>query len=111
MLSEVPDVVWKALADPVRRKILEHLAVDDQTTGEIVELFGDRLSRTGVMKHLDVLEDARLIEIRREGRTRLNVLERAPLKEVAGWISDRTRSHKRNLARLKRLAEESSATE
>lgn len=97
--------VWKALSDPTRRQILEALAERPTTTGEIVEQFSDQLVRTAVMKHLDVLEQASLIRVEREGRLRWNHLQREPLKSVATWLQLRTRRHQQNLDRLKQLAE------
>lgn len=99
------DPIWKALADPTRRSILEALANHPATTGEIVESFAPRLVRTAVMKHLDVLEEARLIRVERKGRLRWNHLERRGLKQIADWLEQRMLRHKNNLERLKLLAE------
>jgi len=57
------------------------LAAKMMTTGELVEAFPE-LSRFGVMKHLDVLEEAGLLVITREGRQRWNRLNPVPLREV-----------------------------
>ena len=75
------DRVFKALADGTRRKMLDLLAAKTLTTGELVEAFPE-LSRFGVMKHLDVLEEAGLLVITREGRQRWNRLNPVPLREV-----------------------------
>ncbi len=99
------DAVWKALADPTRRRILETLAHEALHTGALVERFAPRLVRTAVMKHLDVLEAAKLIRIEREGRIRRNHLERMPLKVVSAWLEKRVQTHQGNLTRLKKLAE------
>ena len=99
------DAVWKALADPTRRQILETLDEEAATTGVIIERFSPRLVRTAVMKHLDVLERANLIRIERIGRTRHNHIEREPLNEVASWLDQRVRGHQSNLMRLKKVAE------
>ena len=74
------DPVFKALADPSRRKILELLRDSPKTTGAISDAF--EFSRYGVMKHLSVLEDAKLITVRRKGRERWNYLNATPLKEL-----------------------------
>lgn len=103
------DSVWKALADPTRRQILDALADTPVTTGEIVDQFAPQLVRTAVMKHLDVLESAGLVRVERVGRRRLNHFERAPLKEIAGWLNRRVANHKSNLTGLKQLAEKQSA--
>ena len=99
------DAVWKALADPTRRQILESLASGAANTGAIVDQFAPRLVRTAVMKHLDVLEAADLIRVERVGRTRRNHIERRPLEVVAAWLEKRTQTHEGNLTRLKNLAE------
>ena len=81
------DHVWKALADPTRRSILDLLRDGPRQTTEIVEQF-PHLSRFGVMKHMDVLREAGLIQTRSEGRRRINSLNAAPLRQsVERWIS------------------------
>ena len=52
LATKSDDTIWRALADPVRREILDLLAVEPRTTGELVAHFNS-LCRTGVMKHLD----------------------------------------------------------
>ena len=80
------DRVWKALSDPTRRRILDLLAEQPRTTGELVVAFA-KLSRFAVMKHLGVLQRARLIIVRREGRQRWNSLNPVPLREVfRRWV-------------------------
>lgn len=80
------DPIWKALADPTRREILDLLRDGPRQTTEIVENFPD-LSRFGVMKHLDVLREANLVNTRSEGRKRINSLNAAPLRDVIErWI-------------------------
>ncbi|MEQ8209576.1 MAG: metalloregulator ArsR/SmtB family transcription factor [Lacipirellulaceae bacterium] len=80
------DPIWKALADPTRREILDLLRDGPRQTTEIVENFPD-LSRFGVMKHLDVLRDANLVSTRSEGRKRINSLNAASLRDVIErWI-------------------------
>ena len=61
--------VWRALTDPVRRKMLDELVAGPRTTSSLVGFF-EHLCRTGVMKHLDVLERAGLVVVKREGRVR-----------------------------------------
>ncbi|MBM80870.1 MAG: transcriptional regulator [Planctomycetaceae bacterium] len=78
--------VWKALADPTRREILDLLREGPRQTTEIVEQF-PALSRFGVMKHLDVLREAGLVITKRDGRRRINSLNAAPLREILErWI-------------------------
>lgn len=100
------DEIWKALADSTRREILDVLAERPQTTGELVARFG-HLCRTNVMKHVDVLENANLIIVRREGRTRWNYLNPLPIQSVCDrWISKHVKHMTSALARLKEHVEE-----
>jgi len=72
------DPVWKALSDPTRRTILDLLRDGPRTTTEIVESF-PRLTRFAVMKHLDVLREAGLVQTRELGRQRMNSLNAVPI--------------------------------
>ncbi len=74
------DAVFKALADPSRRKLLDLLRDGPKTTGALCEAFD--YSRYGVMKHLGVLEEAKLITIRRKGRERWNYLNVVPIQSL-----------------------------
>lgn len=105
MLTAVDDAVWKALADPSRRRIVEVLEHRPATTGELITAFSDQLVRTAVMKHLDVLESAGLIQVERRGRQRWNQLREKPLQKVSGWLLARIGHHQGDLRRLKALAE------
>jgi DNA-binding transcriptional ArsR family regulator len=84
--------VFKALADPTRRKILDELKErNGQTLFEICSrlISKHRLdsSRQAISQHLDVLEAAGLIETRREGRYKFHSINRAPLKHLADrWL-------------------------
>ena len=80
--------MFKALSDPTRRILVEELADRDRQTlfelcARLIMRHGLEVSRQAVAKHLDVLEHAGLITIRREGRYRLHSLDRAPLR--ATW--------------------------
>ena len=100
--------VWKALADPTRREILDLLKDGPRQTTEIVEHFHD-LSRFAVMKHLDVLRDVRLVTTREQGRLRINSLNATPLREIVErWISKYEGFWANTLLRVKDDAEESS---
>jgi DNA-binding transcriptional ArsR family regulator len=95
------DRTWKALADDTRRSILDVLSKRPHNTGELVELF-PRLSRTGVMKHLDVLEAGRLITVRREGRVRWNELNPMPIQRIYDrWVSNHIRGVASAMSRFK----------
>ena len=81
------DPVWKALADPTRRAILDFLRAGPKTTTEIVEAF-PHLTRFGVMKHIDVLREADLVNTREEGRQRINSLNAVPIRQIyERWVS------------------------
>jgi DNA-binding transcriptional ArsR family regulator len=84
--------VFKALADPTRRTILDELALrDGQTLFEICSRLamkhGLALTRQAVSQHLEVLEEAGLVTTRREGRYKFHDLERGPLHNLADrWL-------------------------
>ncbi|WP_321488944.1 helix-turn-helix domain-containing protein [uncultured Hyphomonas sp.] len=80
------DLIFKALAAPVRRQILDALRDNPQTTGELCARFAD-LNRCTVMQHLGVLEEADLVLVRRVGRVRWNYLNAIPIKRIHDrWI-------------------------
>lgn len=87
--------VFKALADPTRRKILDELS---ERSGQTLFELCSRLamkhqlgsSRQAISQHLAVLEDAGLVETRREGRYKFHDLNREPLQRVADrWLEPR----------------------
>jgi len=81
------DSVFKALANPMRRRMLDGLKEEPRTTGMLCEAFPE-MDRCTVMQHLKVLEDAELIIVRREGRERWNHLNSMPIKQIHDrWIS------------------------
>src|SRR6202040_3029547 len=79
--------VFKALADPTRRELLDELFREDgQTLGTLEERFS--MTRFGVMKHLKVLEAAGLVVTRRRGREKLHFLNPVPIRLVHDrWVS------------------------
>ncbi|GAA3764945.1 metalloregulator ArsR/SmtB family transcription factor [Microbacterium kribbense] len=94
------DRVFKALASPVRRSILDALKEAPRTTGALCDLFGD-LDRTTVLQHLRVLEAAELVTGRRVGRERHLALAPVPIKRIHDrWIDGYTRAAVDLLARL-----------
>lgn len=87
MSSEAADDrIFKALAAPIRRKILDALKNHPQTTGALCARFPD-VDRCTVMQHLKVLEAADLLIVRRDGRERWNHLNPLPIKRIhERWI-------------------------
>ena len=82
------DGVFKALASPTRRRVLDLLKDQPRTTGDLCEQFGD-LDRCTVMQHLRVLEGAGLVIAQRKGRERWNHLDPLPIKHIHDrWISE-----------------------
>jgi DNA-binding transcriptional ArsR family regulator len=80
--------VFRALADPTRRALLDGLfSRDGQTLNELCEMF-PQMTRFGVMKHLSVLAEANLVVTARQGRTKRHYLNPVPIEQVASrWIS------------------------
>lgn len=79
--------VWRALANPVRRQILDLLREGPLATGALVDEF-PALSRFAVMQHLGVLAEADLVIARRQGRVRLNYLNPVPIQRIhERWVS------------------------
>lgn len=75
------DGIWRALADPTRRALLDLLRDGPATTGALAAAFPD-VTRFAVMKHLGVLADAGLVVVRRRGRERWNHLNAVPLRQA-----------------------------
>jgi DNA-binding transcriptional ArsR family regulator len=93
MLPAVVDV-FKALADPTRRTILDELKERDGQTlfelcSRLLTKHGIASSRQAISQHLDVLEEAGLVRVRREGRYKFHDLDTAPLnRELRRWGSE-----------------------
>jgi DNA-binding transcriptional ArsR family regulator len=101
------DVVFKALADPSRRVLLDRLFERDGRT--LTELDAElEMTRFGVMKHLRVLEDAGLVVARKQGREKLHFLNPVPIREIHDrWIDKYTEHRVSALLDLKNDLEES----
>ncbi|MER7279366.1 metalloregulator ArsR/SmtB family transcription factor [Dactylosporangium sp. NPDC000244] len=100
------DRVFKALADPTRRFLLDLLFARDGRT--LTELESElEMTRFGVMKHLKVLEEANLVVTRRHGREKLHFLNAVPIRQIHDrWIDKYTSDHARALLDLKRHLED-----
>jgi DNA-binding transcriptional ArsR family regulator len=100
------DLVFKALADPTRRFLLDKLFVRDGRTLTELESELD-MTRFGVMKHLRVLEDAGLVVTRRSGREKLHFLNPVPIRLIHDrWIDKYTERQVSVLTDLKNSLEE-----
>ena len=102
---EDDDRIFKALADPTRRHLLDRLFErDGRTLGELESEL--EMTRFGVMKHLRVLEDAGLVVTRRNGREKLHFLNPVPIRLVHDrWIDKYTERAVGALVDLKRELE------
>jgi DNA-binding transcriptional ArsR family regulator len=102
------DAVFKALADPTRRHLLDRLFEQDGRT--LTELERDLdMTRFGVMKHLKVLADAGLVLTRRHGREKLHFLNPVPIRLIHDrWIDKYTERQVSALADLKHRLENGS---
>jgi DNA-binding transcriptional ArsR family regulator len=96
--------VFRAIADPTRRAILDRLRAGPAPVNALAADFD--LSRPAVSKHLRVLREARLVSEQRAGRERLYALEPLPLQRVAGWVEGYRSFWQRNLDHLKRYLED-----
>lgn len=86
------DAVWRALADPTRRRILDLLRQEPRTTGALCREF--EVTRYAVMKHLSVLEHGGLVRTERRGRERWNYLQAEQLRIVIdGWLGSYRPGH------------------
>ena len=95
------DAVFVAVADPTRRVLLERLRRDGAASIQALAE-GLPMTRQAVTKHLDVLKDAGLVRVRRDGRERLHELESAPLEEVDAWLRPYAEAWDDRLAALRR---------
>ena len=103
------DLVFKALADPTRRHLLDRLFERDGLT--LTELESElEMTRFGVMKHLRLLEEAGLVVARRRGREKLHHLNPVPIRLIHDrWIDKFTEHRVAALADLKTELEEETA--
>ncbi|MDC0679817.1 MULTISPECIES: ArsR/SmtB family transcription factor [Sorangium] len=105
------DRVFKALADPTRRSLLDRLFARDGLT--LTELESElEMSRFGVMKHLRVLEAAGLVVTVRSGRKKLHYLNPVPIRQIHDrWIDKYTEGRISALVDLKKQLEENNDDE
>lgn len=78
------NATFAALSDPTRRAIVGYLRNEDMSVGQVVEKF--ELTQSAISRHLDVLENARLIKRKRVGQRRVCSLSAMPLRELSDWL-------------------------
>jgi len=101
--ARASDDVFRAIADPTRRAILDRLRAGPANAGALAADF--RSSRPAISKHLRVLRDARLVVDRRVGRERVYAVQPLPLQSVAGWLEGYRSFWQSALTQLKRNLE------
>ena len=112
-VADDDDRVFKALADPTRRFLLDLLFVrDGRTLTELETEAGQAMTRFGVMKHLKVLAEAGLVVTRRSGREKLHFLNPVPIRLIHDrWIDKFTERHVAALSDLKTELEQRATLE
>lgn len=96
--------VFAALADPTRRKLLLNLANHSpKTATQFAKQFP--ITRQGILKHLDILENAGLVAVHQKGREKRYTLTPEPLSEADRWIKEINAKWDKRLARLKAFIE------
>jgi DNA-binding transcriptional ArsR family regulator len=102
------DVVFRALADPSRRRLLDSLHAKNGQT--LSELCGELdMTRQAVTKHLGILEEANLVVAQKRGREKLHYINPVPINDIADrWIGKFERHRVRALADLKKMLEDKS---
>jgi DNA-binding transcriptional ArsR family regulator len=100
------DAVFKALADPTRRELLDRLfEKNGQALGELCDRLA--MSRQAVAKHLKILEEANLVAVIWTGREKLHYLNPVPIHEIAQrWLGKFEQGRLRMLSELKQRLEE-----
>ncbi len=104
MVQLLLDRTFSALADPTRREILVRLTRGPATISELAEPFG--ITLTGLKKHVQVLEDARLVTTEKVGRTRRCRLGPDRLEDAMGWIQTYRQQWERRLDGLEAYLEQ-----
>ena len=94
---------FNAVAEPRRRDILNYLATQERSVGEIVDAI--EMEQPSVSKHLKVLKDVGLVEVRREGRHMLYKVNAMAIRPLHEWTSTFERLWKHQLLRIKERAE------
>jgi len=105
-LNDAP--IFHALADPLRRNLLVNLAEHSpKTATQLAEEYP--ITRQGILKHLNILEDAGLVAVHQIGREKRYALTPEPLSELQHWLQQLTAKWDERLLRLKTLVEDGDA--
>jgi DNA-binding transcriptional ArsR family regulator len=96
--------VFDVLAEPNRRRILDLLRVEDRPVGELVAAL--RISQPAVSKHLRVLRDAGLVDVRADAQRRVYRLNAEPLREIDDWLTPYREAWRDRLASLEHHLDE-----
>ncbi len=104
MEHHADQLIFRAIADPTRRAIIDMLSSGDRSIGDIAAGFD--MTRPAVAKHLAILKDGRLIDVEKRGRERIHRLRPDTLKSAASWINQFDRFWDDRLAKLKEVVEE-----
>ena len=104
-MPEAEALVFSALADANRRRLLSTLARrSPKTATQLAREFA--ISRQGIMKHLDLLDQAGLVRTQIKGREKRYLLNPGPLRPASDWIDSLSRQWDKRLQRLKDLVED-----
>lgn len=103
-MNEQQQPIFAALADPMRRQLLVKLAENSpKTATQFAEEFP--ITRQGILKHLNILEEAGLVMVYQKGREKRYTLTPEPLSELEQWIKDLGAKWDERLLRLKTFLE------
>lgn len=103
--------VFTAIAHPVRRRILEILAHQEQSVTSLSQPFVAEISRSAISQHLKILQDSGLVEVRKQGREHLYRLEVENLNEVYRWIKQYERFWAQKLDALGEYLDDADSSE
>lgn len=95
--------VYNAIAEPRRREIFELICVEERAVGDVADALG--IDQPSVSKHLKVLREVELVNVRRDGRRRLYSADPSALEPVEAWVAKCERLWTRHLDAIEERAE------
>jgi len=98
------DMIFGSLADPTRRDILDRLRYGELNVGEVAEPY--QMSLPAISKHLKILEQAKLIRKRKDGKERIVALEPAAMQQAADYVRQYEQMWNERFDRLDKLLKE-----